>query len=308
MKSPLINENARYNSNSIENQSKQHRVVAKRKDSPELQEVNKIEKTDQQYLNASIQTVCQSIVNYNNKKNGGGNKDSILGDLMQFSQDYYIEYVMLHKLQALTKNFTCQSCMQVLNFVRFFNDEHECLKKIIVPVHGGNTPHIYRSHLDSSCDVEENKKTKATMFGPIESSQRNANEEVFCSADGLPTIANIRYDHSTPGQSTKKFNPQSLQNKGVAVAEINLNSREGTGGQADMRQNMSFQLNAYNSDNSFDIEPPPRRATVSQAQSSANVFNGRHKVNQMQLEVYVQKLKEYRIKLDSLQEELVKCQ
>ena len=207
---------------------------------------------------------------------------------MQFSQDYYIEYVMLHKIQALTKNFTCQSCMQVLNFVRFFNDEHECLKKIIVPAHGVNTPQIYRSHLDSSCgDVEEIKKTKATMFGPIEASQRNgANEEVFSSADGLPTIANIKYD-STPGQSTKKINQQSLQNKGVAIAEINLNSKEGTGGQADMRQNMSFQLNAYNSDNSFDIEPPPRRATVSQAQSSAKAFNGRQKVNQMHLEVYV---------------------
>ena len=74
-----------------------------------------------------------------------------------------------------------------------------------------------------------------------------------------------------------------------------------------MRQNMSFQVNAYNSDNSFDIEPPPRRATVSQARSSANAFNSRQKVNQMQLEAYLQKLKEYRIKLNSLQEELAKC-
>ena len=142
--------------------------------------------------------MCQSIVNYNSKKNFGGYaKDSFLGELMQFSHDYYIEYVMLHKLQALTKNFTCQSCMQVLNFVKFFNDEHECLKKIAVPAHGANTPQIYRnSHLDSSCDVEEIKKTKATMFGPIEASQtiRNANEEMFSSADGLPTIANIKHD------------------------------------------------------------------------------------------------------------------
>ena len=75
-----------------------------------------------------------------------------------------------------------------------------------------------------------------------------------------------------------------------------------------MRQNMSFQLNAYISDNSFDIEPPPRRATVSQAQTSVKAFNGRHNVNQMQLEAYVQKLKEYRIKVDSLQQELIKCQ
>ena len=75
-----------------------------------------------------------------------------------------------------------------------------------------------------------------------------------------------------------------------------------------MRQNMSFQLNAYNSDNSFDIEPPPRRATVSHAQTSVKAFNGRHNVNQMQLEAYVQKLKEYRIKIDSLQQELIKCQ
>ena len=155
--------------------------------------------------------MCQSIVNYNSKKNAGGyTKDSFLGELMQFSQDYYIEYVMLHKLQALTKNFTCQSCMQVLNFVKFFNDEHECLKKIAVPAHGANTPQIYRnSHLDSSCDVEEIKKTKATMFGPIEASQtqtqtqRNANEEMFSSADGLPTIANIKHDQASTGYNSK---------------------------------------------------------------------------------------------------------
>ena len=72
---------------------------------------------------------------------------------------------------------------------------------------------------------------------------------------------------------------------------------------------MSFQLNAHNSDNSFDIDPPPRRATVSQARFSVADFNvnGRQKVKQMHLEVYVKKLKEYRVKLDNLEEELVKC-
>jgi len=42
---------------------------------------------------------------------------------------------MLQKLQALTNNFTCQNCWQVLNFARFFDEEHECLKKVIIPVY-----------------------------------------------------------------------------------------------------------------------------------------------------------------------------
>lgn len=47
--------------------------------------------------------------------------------------DYYMEYVMLYKLEALTNNFTCQNCWQVLNFSKFFDDDHECLKKIVPP-------------------------------------------------------------------------------------------------------------------------------------------------------------------------------
>jgi hypothetical protein len=47
--------------------------------------------------------------------------------------DYYLEYVMLYKLQVLTNNFTCQNCWQVLNFTRFFDNDHECIKKITVP-------------------------------------------------------------------------------------------------------------------------------------------------------------------------------
>ena len=42
---------------------------------------------------------------------------------------------MLTRLKALTNNFTCQSCWQVLTFARFFDDDHECLKKVGDPHH-----------------------------------------------------------------------------------------------------------------------------------------------------------------------------
>ena len=43
---------------------------------------------------------------------------------------------MLTRLKALTNNFTCQSCWQVLTFARFFDDDHECLKKVDLAAHG----------------------------------------------------------------------------------------------------------------------------------------------------------------------------
>ena len=49
-----------------------------------------------------------------------------------FCNDYYIEYAMLQKLQSLTNNFTCQKCWQVLNFQRFFDEEHECPTQVRV--------------------------------------------------------------------------------------------------------------------------------------------------------------------------------
>ena len=37
-------------------------------------------------------------------------------------------------------------------------------------------------------------------------------------------------------------------------------------------------------------------------------MNARHQVNSMQLEVYVQKIKEYRVKIEEMKGELKKCQ
>ena len=90
MKSPLINENARYNNNSIENQSKQQRVVAKRKDSPELQEVNKIEKTDQQYLNLQKLAISLNLAVKMAKRSGNVKKlNMTLDNCADFIADIY---------------------------------------------------------------------------------------------------------------------------------------------------------------------------------------------------------------------------
>ena len=46
----------------------------------------------------------------------------------QVMLDYYPEYQMLKKLQTLTPNFTCNKCWKVLQFEKFFDDDHECLR------------------------------------------------------------------------------------------------------------------------------------------------------------------------------------
>ena len=46
----------------------------------------------------------------------------------QVMLDYYPEYQMLKKLQTLTCNFTCNKCWKVLQFEKFFDDDHECLR------------------------------------------------------------------------------------------------------------------------------------------------------------------------------------
>ncbi len=75
---------------------------------------------------------------------------------------------MLHKLQALTNNFTCQNCWQVLSFQRFFDEDHECLNKIAAPgMEVTNNLNARNSGLRGSglgSDIEEFKEARA-MFG-----------------------------------------------------------------------------------------------------------------------------------------------
>lgn len=55
----------------------------------------------------------QTALNNNNPNVVAGHNSFLMEPLFN---DYYVEYVMLYKLQALTNNFTCQKCWQVLNF------------------------------------------------------------------------------------------------------------------------------------------------------------------------------------------------
>lgn len=83
---------------------------------------------------------------------------------------------MLHKLQALTNNFTCQNCWQVLTFQRFFDEDHECLNKVTAPntIDQANNLNNRNSGLRGSglgSDIEEFKEARA-MFGPTEGSSQ----------------------------------------------------------------------------------------------------------------------------------------
>ena len=98
------------------------------------------------------------------------NQNSFLLDPL--FNDYYSEYVMLHKLQALTNNFTCQGCWQVLNFKRFFDDDHECLHKVRAPNNGDQAPH--NAHHFGNESIEEYKETRA-MLGLAEGSNSPQN-------------------------------------------------------------------------------------------------------------------------------------
>ena len=88
----------------------------------------------EQTIHLGPQTAGQALFNNtvggNNAIGNQAGQNSFLLDPV--FNDYYVEYVMLSKLQALTNNFTCQSCWQVLSFSRFFDDDHECLKRIDV--------------------------------------------------------------------------------------------------------------------------------------------------------------------------------
>lgn len=104
-------------------------------------------------------------------------------------QDYYVEYLMLFKLQALTNNFTCQNCWQVLTFAKFFDEDHtECLKKVVVPnALEGATP-VSQVGNDSFNEIKETR----AMLGPIDASDRppkynNLKDEVF--AAGVSAIS-----------------------------------------------------------------------------------------------------------------------
>lgn len=103
--------------------------------------------------------------------------------------DYYYEYVMLHKLQQLTNNFTCQKCWQVLNFQRFFDEEtHECLRKIEGPTSIDQAHVVRHSHMGSE-SIEELKETTRTMFGLTQDS-RTLPEDGF--QDSLPPVPRLQ--------------------------------------------------------------------------------------------------------------------
>ena len=68
---------------------------------------------------------------------------------------------MLHKLQSLTNNFTCQTCWQVLTFAKFFDEDHnECLNKIPAET-------AQKLNQVESESIEELKEARA-MLAPIE--------------------------------------------------------------------------------------------------------------------------------------------
>jgi len=91
--------------------------------------------------------------------------------------DYYVEYVMLHKLQALTNNFTCQNCWQVLNFSRFFDEDHLCLNRIGVPGSNGMA-------LNGHQAVQQPYQVKHSQIGSA------AENEEFKDSRGIQNMKN----------------------------------------------------------------------------------------------------------------------
>ena len=89
--------------------------------------------TAEQTMNLGAITAGQALFNQTNGQVGGAQNNTNSFMLDPIFNDYYVEYVMLHKLQVLTNNFTCQNCWQVLNFARFFDEDHQCLQKVSVP-------------------------------------------------------------------------------------------------------------------------------------------------------------------------------
>ena len=120
--------------------------------------------TAEQTMNLDKSTAGHALFN-NTIANQNGAPNATNSFLLDpIFNDYYIEYVMLHKLQALTNNFTCQNCWQVLNFKRFFDEDHLCLKKFNVPGPGDQAPPHYVHHSNIGMDgMEEFKETRA-MF------------------------------------------------------------------------------------------------------------------------------------------------
>ena len=88
-------------------------------------------------------------------------------NLDQVLLDCYPEYQMLRKLKMLTNNFTCQSCMQVLNFQQFFDESHDCLNTNFT--HGmpqgqaGSTPQLRNIHNESDSCLQDLKDSQGII-------------------------------------------------------------------------------------------------------------------------------------------------
>lgn len=132
--------------------------------------------TAEQTLNFGAPTAGQALFNQTNVQVGAGAQNNTNSFMLDpIFNDYYVEYVMLHKLQALTNNFTCQNCWQVLNFSRFFDEEHQCLNKVGIPgcngtatagQYQGQNPHMVKHSQIGGAENEEFKEARApTIFG-----------------------------------------------------------------------------------------------------------------------------------------------
>ena len=72
---------------------------------------------------------------------------------------------MLHKLQSLSTNFSCQTCQQVFTFARFFDEDHsECLNKIGAP----NVTEIAQKLSQVGQESIDELKEARAMLAPIE--------------------------------------------------------------------------------------------------------------------------------------------
>ena len=138
--------------------------------------------TNEQTINLGPQTAGQALFNQTAvAANTGGNQPNQNSFLLDpVFNDYYIEYIMLHKLQALTNNFTCQTCWQVLNFQKFFDEDHDCLRKVSVPNQSelmmpSHTGVVRHSHIGS--DYAEEFKEARAMFGPSEGTSLRVQQE-----------------------------------------------------------------------------------------------------------------------------------
>ena len=93
-------------------------------------------KGDESNEPAAPTTVHENNIAPDIQNNVGMGQHSFLLDPGFLNDNYQDEAVMLTRLKALTNNFTCQRCWQVLTFARFFDEDHECLKKVDLAANG----------------------------------------------------------------------------------------------------------------------------------------------------------------------------